>query len=573
MPRPPDIFARLRPPLLAALQTLAKHNVIPPDYDSSAITLDSPRETAHGDIAINAALVLAKAANSAPRALAEKILPLLVHPAIKSAAIAGPGFINLTLRDEVFREEIGHILAAGEAYGAPDIGQGEKVNLEYVSANPTGPLHIGHARGAVFADVLANLLAHSGYAVTREYYVNDAGGQMEALEESLKLRIREAKGEAITIPPELYPGEYLTPLAQSLAARKTAYDLRAEALAAMLALIREDLAALGVRHDVFTRESAILAQGKIDKAIAQLKQAGLVYAGVPEKPKGEAENWTARKQDLFRASQFGDEQDRPLRRADGSWTYFAADIAYHADKYRRGFASMIDVWGADHAGYVKRLAGACSALTGGKARLAIKLCHLVRLLRDGKTVKMSKRDGSYVSLREAVEEAGAGAIRFMMLTRRNDAPLDFDFARVREQNRDNPVFYVQYAHARICSLLRQLPDAIAAQEKEGHKTGIDLAPLAHPAELALIRQLALYPRTLARAAENLEPHRIVYYLQDLAASFHSLWTLGRSEPSLRFLIPANPHATLARLQLIRSCRVVLAAALKLLGVAPVEEMR
>lgn len=566
------MFTHMRVPVLHALDLLVQQKILPPDYPQDAVLLETPREAAHGDIALNAALVLAKPAQCPPRQLAEKIvkaLETIQPPEIKQIAIAGPGFINLTLHEDFFRNEIPAILAAGASYGAPDLGKGKPINVEYVSANPTGPLHIGHARGAVFGDVLANLLAHAGYQVCREFYVNDAGAQMEKLVESLSLRIRETKGETITIPDDGYPGEYLIPVAKELTDTPP-QSLRHEAREAMMNLIRDDLASLNITHDHFTYESDLLAQGKIEKAIAGLTKKNLVYDGVPPAPKGAAEHWQPRRQPLFRASQFGDEQDRPLQRATSGWTYFAGDIACHADKYQRGFEVMINVWGADHAGYVPRLQAAVNALSGGKAELDVRLCHLIRLMKDGKPVKMSKRAGTLVELKELVEEAGADAVRFLLLTRRQDAPLDFDMARAREQSKDNPVFYVNYAHARICSVLRQCPPDILAQSEKGEPAPLDL--LTHPAELAIMRHLALWPSMLERATLAREPHRVAYYLQELASRFHSLWTSGRDDPSLRFLIPSQRNATLARLQLIRSCQVILATGLDLLGIVAAETM-
>ncbi len=530
----------------------------------------------------------AKPAGAQPKALAEKFAQrLALHPNVVGANVAGPGFINIKLKDEVWRAELARALAAGAAYGDSDVGAGKPVNVEYVSVNPTGPLHVGHARGSVYGDALANLLAKTGFKVTREYYINDAGAQVDALARSAHLRYREALGEAIGAMPEgLYPGEYLKPVGEALAKRdgkkwlgKPEADwlapLRLYAVDAMMGLIRDDLAALGVRHEVFTSEFALVRAGAVDAALKTLEDRGLVYTGTLEPPKGKKiEDWEPRPQFLFRATQFGDDTDRPLKKSDGSWTYFASDIAYHFDKFRRGFAEMIDVWGADHAGYVRRLQAAVKAITEQKGALDVKICQLVKLMERGEPVKMSKRAGTFVTLRDLVDEVGKDVVRFVMLTRKNDAPLDFDLAAVKEQSRDNPVWYVQYAHARAHSVLRN-----AAAEFPG----IDVSPgtLAHGplhcltdrGELALIRLLAGWPRLIEAAAEAHEPHRLAFYLYDIAAAFHGLWTRGRDEGAIRFLVREDRELTTARLALVSGVAAVVASGLGVFGVEPMKEMR
>ncbi len=578
-----DIFSRYGALVAQAIERLQAQGGLPAGLALERVAVEPPRDPAHGDLAVNAALTLAKQAQRAPRALAEKLLPALrAIEGVRSGEVAGPGFINLRLEDHVWQQELPRILDAGESYGEQNLGGGRPVLIEYVSANPTGPLHVGHARGAVFGDALANLLQKTGWKVAREYYVNDAGAQIEALARSAALRAREALGETIKIADDLYPGDYLIPVGQTLARAQGKAFLkmsedeqirraRPAALAAMLKRIRADLRALNIRHDHFVHESELARAGKIEAAINRLTKAGLVYQGVLDPPRGKPppEDWSPRPQPLFRASRFGDETDRPLQKPGGDWTYFAADIACHFDKIQRGFSRMINVWGADHAGYVKRLQAAVQALSGGQAELDVKLCHLIRLLRAGKPVKMSKRAGAYITLDALVREAGRDAVRFMMLTRRNDAPLDFDFEKVREQSQDNPVFYVQYAHARVRSLERRaaelgLPD---------NPRQADPALLADPAERSLLRCLARFPRQLAAAARAREPHRIAFFLHELAAAFHALWNKGKEDPQLRFLLPDNQNVSMARLQLIRATGIVLSAGLRILGVEPVEEMR
>lgn len=561
--------------------------ISPQDILTAGMTLEAPRDPAHGDLSTNAALVLTKQAGMKPRDIADLLVPeVRLYEGVDSVSVAGPGFINLRLTPDYWRQVLTGILSAGPMFGASETGAGRRVNIEYVSANPTGPMHVGHTRGAVFGDALANLMQAAGYDVAREYYINDAGGQVDILARSVFLRYREALGELIgDIPEGLYPGDYLVPVAQQLKTQHGAALLslpeaqwlpivRDAAIAAMMLLIQQDLAALGIRHDLFYSERALHESGAIERTLAHLESLGLIYVGVLEPPKGKTpDDWEARPQTLFRASRFGDDVDRALRKSDGSWTYFAADIAYHFDKFQRGFPTMIDVFGADHGGYVKRTAAAVAAVTSGKGEIDVKICQLVRLLRDGEPVKMSKRSGNLVTLREVVDEVGRDAVRFMMLYRKNDAPLDFDFAKVTEQSKDNPVFYVQYAHARICSVLRKAALAFPELGPENGWASADLSSLADEAEFTLIRLLAGWPRLVESAALAHEPHRIAFYAHDLASAFHGLWNKGNDDPQLRFIVPERKDVTLARLALIRAVRETLASALAILGVEPVEEMR
>ena len=566
---------------------LGTEGVIPTGLDTSNVVVELPRNPDHGDLSTNAAMVLAKAAGMKPRDLAAQIGPRIeALSTVSSIEVAGPGFINLRLAPMAWHDELRTILTSGTDYGASEVGAGEKVNVEYVSANPTGPMHVGHCRGAVVGDALANVLAKAGYAVTREYYVNDAGAQVQTLARSLHLRYREALGETITIPDGWYPGDYLIPVAQEIAQRDGdkwvgadeatwLEPFRATAADAMMVLIREDLAALGIEHDVFFSEKALHTAGKIDEALDAFARKGLTYKGVLAPPKGkEPEDWEPREQTLFRATQYGDDTDRPLQKSDGAWTYFAADIAYHRDKIARGFNHMVDVWGADHGGYIKRMKAAVAALSDGAAELDVRITNLVKLMRAGEPVKMSKRSGDFVTLREVVDEVGRDVTRFMMLTQKPESPLDFDFAKVTEQSKDNPVFYVQYAHARIRSVMRR-----AVEEAPHVKTSVaDLAEarlenLSHSAELAVIRQMALWPSVVENAARAHEPHRVAYFLYDLAAAFHALWNQGTEAPELRFLIEENPELTRARLALLQGVAAVIASGLGVLGVEPVEEMR
>ena len=584
-----NIFALFETRVADALRRLAGSGRIPAGLDTGRVVVEPPRDASHGDLATNAALVLAKEARTSPRALADLLAAdLREDERVARAEVAGPGFINLTLRPEVLHEVV-RAAVADPGFGRGGADGGGRVNVEFVSANPTGPMHVGHGRGAVFGDALANLLAFAAQDVTREYYINDAGGQVDVLARSAFLRYREALGEEIgPIPEGLYPGDYLKPVGAALAARHGGTLLerpesewlpvvREAAISGMMGLIREDLAALDIRHDVFFSERS-LVQGpgdQIRRTIEDLRARGLVYEGRLEPPKGQLpEDWEDREQTLFRATAFGDDVDRPLLKSDGSYTYFAADIAYHRSKFERGFPSMIDVWGADHGGYVKRMQAAVQAVTEGKGDLDVKLCQLVKLLRAGEPVKMSKRSGDFVTLREVVDEVGRDAVRFMMLFRKNDAPLDFDLAKVVEQSKDNPVFYVQYAHARCASVFRQAAgvyqDASFSSEVIGNA---DLSVLADAAEIDLMRRLSQYPRVVEGAAQAHEPHRIAFYLHDLASAFHSLWNRGKDVPHLRFVNQSDQASTQARLALVHAMKGVLASGLAILGVTAPDEMR
>ena len=584
-----DVFAGFHGRVLAAVQQLKHDGVVPAEASIEGITLGAPKDASHGDLATNAAMVLAKQAGLAPRALAERIVPLLASDRhIDKVEIAGPGFINLTLASAFWPSVLRMVLEQGAAYGRSAIGKGNAVNVEYVSANPTGPMHVGHCRGAVFGDALANLLAFTGFAVTREYYVNDAGAQVDALARSAYLRYREALGEDIgEIPEGLYPGDYLKPVGETLAAQHGKELLampesewlpiaRAAALRAMLAMIEDDLDALGIHHDVFFSERSLTEgpRDEIAETIADLKTKGLIYRGRLPPPKGKVdEDWEDREQLLFRATAFGDDMDRPLVKSDGTYAYFAGDIAYHRDKFKRGFKTMIDVFGADHSGHVKRMKAAIAALTDGEAELDIKICQLVRLFRAGEPVKMSKRAGTFVTLRELVDEVGAGPVRFMMLYRKNDAPLDFDFVKVTEQSRDNPVFYVQYAHARASSVLRNVREAFPDLDlAEGALATSDLDLLTDEGEVALIRRIAQFPRLVEAASIAHEPHRIGFYLYELAGDLHTLWNRGKDLPQLRFIYESDRELTRARVALVASVRRVLASGLGILGVHAMHEL-
>jgi arginyl-tRNA synthetase len=591
-----NVFAHFTAHVRSAVEALATAGVFshPPDLDR--IVVEPPRDAAHGDLATNAAMALAKDAGLKPGDLADRLAAELGKCVeITKVEVAGPGFINMTLDPSVWRQALRAAILAGPDFGRSDIGNAEPVNVEYVSANPTGPMHVGHCRGAVFGDALANLLSFAGYAVTREYYINDAGAQVDVLARSAFLRYREALGEDIgAIPEGLYPGDYLKPVGQALATErgralnqmpeeKWLPVVRAKAIEMMMAAIREDLATLNVRHDVFFSERSLIEGEKnmVAETIAALRAEGEVYEGRLPPPKGAVdEDWEDREQTLFRTTEFGDDVDRPLKKSDGSYTYFASDIAYHKSKIDRGFRNMIDVWGADHGGYIKRMKAAVSAVGGAAAALDVKIVQLVKLLRDGEPVKMSKRSGDFVTLREVVDEVGVDAVRFMMLNRKNDAPLDFDLAKVIEQSRDNPVFYVQYGHARGQSIFRNarevvptLPDADQERRQVlANAARLDDA-LTDPAELALIRRVGLYPRLIEAAATSHEPHRIAFYLYELASEFHALWTKGKDLPHLRFIMQNDPEQTLARLALVQGVVTVLASGLAVLGVGAPDEMR
>jgi arginyl-tRNA synthetase len=563
--------------------------------DLSRVVVEPPKDPTHGDMATNAAMVLAKEAKAKQRDLAEKIAERLrADDLVASVDVAGPGFINLTLKVTAWADALRSVLREGDAYGQSAVGADEKVNVEYVSANPTGPMHVGHCRGAVFGDALASLLQLAGFDVVREYYINDAGAQVDVLARSAFLRYREALGENIgEIPEGLYPGDYLKPVGQALAAEhgkallampeaKWLPAVRAKAIAMMMEAIKGDLAALNIKHDVFFSERSLVTGGnnRVAETIDFLRAKGDVYEGRLPPPKGApVDDYEDREQTLFRATAFGDDVDRPLLKSDGSYTYFASDIAYHKDKFDRGFRNLVDVWGADHGGYIKRVEAAIKAVTSGQAALDVKIVQLVKLLRNGEPVKMSKRSGDFVTLREVVDEVGKDAVRFMMLYRKNDAVLDFDLAKVIEQSRDNPVFYVQYGHARGHSIFRTAREEVLKDlpEEAGARLAY-LAPaaverLTDPAELSLLRKLAVYPRTVEAAAAAHEPHRIAFYLYDLASEFHALWTKGRDLPYLRFIINNDAEMTKARLAMVQGVVTVLASGLGVLGVGAPNEMR
>jgi len=578
----------------AANQALMAAGSLPAGIDQSRVLVEPPREAGHGDMATNAAMVLAKDAGRKPRELAETIAEKLrADDLLAKVEVAGPGFINLTLKPAAWIDALRAVLAVGRDYGRNDVGQGTPVNVEYVSANPTGPMHVGHCRGAVFGDALANLLAWAGFKVTREYYINDAGAQVDMLARSAYLRYREALGENIgEIPAGLYPGDYLKPVGAALVSEYGRALLgkpesewlalvRQRAIDLMMVEIRDDLAALNVKHDVFYSERSLSEgnSGVVEATIDELRAKGLVYQGRLPPPKGQpVEDWEDREQTLFRSTAFGDDIDRPLRKSDGGYTYFASDIAYHKSKLDRGFRTMIDVWGADHGGYVKRMQAAVKAVGGERAELDVKIVQLVKLFRGGEPVKMSKRAGEFVTLREVVDEVGRDGVRFMMLYRKNDAVLDFDLAKVIEQSRDNPVFYVQYGHARGQSVFRNArevsPDLPAeANARSAFLVNAPLDRLEDPGELALMRRLALYPRLVEAAAIAHEPHRIAFYLYELASDFHAQWNKGKEAPHLRFIIQNDLLMTLARLALVQGVVTVLASGLRMLGVGAPEEMR
>ncbi|RSY84607.1 arginine--tRNA ligase [Sphingomonas koreensis] len=571
------LYTRFAAHLDAALDALVVSGDLPAGLERRAVTVEPPRDASHGDLATNAAMVLAKPAGTNPRALAEKIAAQLEKlDAVSAVAVAGPGFINMSLTDATWRDELQAINADGDAYGRSTTGAGITVNVEYVSANPTGPMHMGHCRGAVVGDALASLLEAVGHKVVREYYVNDAGGQVDVLARSAHLRYREALGETIEIPEGLYPGDYLKPVGAKLAAEygdefvgKPEAEwlalFRKEAVASMLVMIKDDLAQLGIHHDLFSSEAELQAAGKPEAAEAWLREHDLVYDGVLEAPKGETpEDWEPVELPLFRSTKFGDDQDRPIRKSNGQWTYFGADLAYHFQKAQAA-DQLIDIWGADHAGTVKRIVAAVAALTEGKTRFDVKLVQMVRLLRAGEPVKMSKRSGNFITLADMVGEVGKDVVRFTMLTRKADAQMDFDFAKVVEASKDNPVFYVQYAHARIASLHRRAAEAGIACSTP------DLS-LLDTRELALVKLAAQFPRTVEGAAAAREPHRIAFYLYDLAAEFHSLWNMGNDDPSRRFLLPDNQQVTCARLSLADAIGQVIRNGLSIMGVEAVQEL-
>jgi arginyl-tRNA synthetase len=573
------LYTRFAAHIDSVLDQLEREGQLGQGVARGAVAVEPPRDPSHGDLATNAAMVLAKRAGTNPRALAGLIVPKLAElDEVVSAEAAGPGFINIRLKPDVWQDELRTILDAGSDYGRSNLGAGARVNVEYVSANPTGPMHMGHCRGAVVGDALASLLEHAGYAVTREYYVNDAGGQVDTLARSAHLRYLEALGRQIgEIPEGLYPGDYLKPVGAMLAKEfgdsyadaaegEWLETFRLRTVAAMLDLIRSDLAGLGVHHDLFSSEREVQESGAVDRALALLDEKGLIYKGTLPPPRGKTlDDWEPTELILFRSTAFGDDQDRPVKKSDGSWTYFAADTAYHLQKLEAS-DELINIWGADHTGTVKRTQAAVEALAGRPA-LDVKIVQMVRLLRNGELVKMSKRSGSFVTLAEVVEEVGKDVVRFTMLTRKNDAQMDFDFAKVVEASKDNPVFYVQYAHARISSLHRKAAEA-----------GIDLgaAPdlsLLDEDELALVKIGAQFPRIVEAAAQAHEPHRVAFYLHDLAAAFHAQWNKGNDDPEKRFLLAQNPEVTRARLELASAMGQIIRNGLAIMGVAAAEEMQ
>ncbi|HGG64388.1 MAG TPA: arginine--tRNA ligase [Rhodobacteraceae bacterium] len=580
-----NLFTDIRALVIDSLTAMQSEGALPEGLDFANVTVEPPRDAAHGDMATNAAMVLAKPAKMKPRDIAEALAAkLLEDTRVEVAEVAGPGFLNMRLSPDLWRGVIGAALEQGGDFGRSNMGQGRKVNVEFVSANPTGPLHVGHTRGAVFGDALAALLDFAGHYVTREYYINDGGAQVDVLARSVYERYREANGLEPEIAEGLYPGDYLVPVGQALKDKVGdsllnkgeqfwLEEVREFATEKMMQMIREDLASLGVEMDVFFSEKSLYGSGRIEAALEELDAKGLIYEGTLPPPKGKPDDdWEPREQTLFKSTEHGDDVDRPVKKSDGGWTYFAPDIAYHYDKVQRGFDELIDVFGADHGGYVKRMKAAVSALSDGKVPLDIKLCQLVRLFKDGQPFKMSKRAGNFVTLREVVDLVGPDVTRFVMLTRKNDAPLDFDFSKVLEQSKDNPVFYVQYASARIHSVLRKARDAGIAVD-DATLTAADLSLLAHEAEMAVVKKLAEWPRLVEIAARTNEPHRVAFYLYELAGEFHALWNRGNDLPELRFLQEGDSSATQAKIALIRSVSIVISAGLGILGVTPAKEMR
>jgi arginyl-tRNA synthetase len=575
-----NLFHDIRSAVIDALGAMAQGGTLPEGLSTENVTVEPPRDAAHGDMATNAAMVLAKPAGQKPRDIAEVLAGhLAADPRIASAEVAGPGFLNLRLAPETWRGLVVAALDKGADFGRSTLGQGRKVNVEFVSANPTGPMHVGHTRGAVFGDALARLMDFTGHNVTREYYINDGGAQVDVLARSVYLRYLEAHGQEVAFEDGTYPGDYLIDVGKALkdkvgdafvdkGEQYWLAEVREFATDAMMALIREDLALLGVEMDVFYSEKSLYGTGRIEAAIDDLKAKGLIYEGVLEPPKGKKpEDWEPRVQTLFKSTEYGDDVDRPVMKSDGAWTYFAPDIAYHYDKVSRGFDELIDIFGADHGGYVKRMKAAVAALSEERVPLDIKLMQLVKLKRGDEELKMSKRAGTFVTLRDVVEMVGPDVTRFVMLTRKNDAPLDFDVDKVREQSKDNPVFYVQYAHARISSVLRKAEEAgmdISMPD--------DLSSIADPAEFTLIAKLAEWPRLVEIAAQGHEPHRVAFYLYDLASEFHALWNRGNAQPELRFIQEEDAETTRAKLALIRAVAIVISNGLGILGVKPVEKM-
>lgn len=579
-----NLFADIRVLVVDCLAQMASDGQLPGDLAMANVTVEPPRDATHGDMATNAAMVLAKPAGLKPRDIADGLAAcLLADPRVMDAQVAGPGFLNLRLAPEAWYGVMDAVLDQGTDFGRAALGAGQKINVEYVSANPTGPLHVGHTRGAVFGDALASLLDFAGFDVTREYYINDGGAQVDVLARSVYLRYLEAHGQEVAFPDGTYPGDYLIAVGQALkekvgdtfvdkAEQFWMEEVRNFATEAMMELIRADLKSLGVEMDVFYSEKSLYGTGRIEAAIEDLKSKGLIYEGVLEPPKGKKpDNWEPRIQTLFKSTDHGDDVDRPVMKSDGSWTYFAPDIAYHYDKISRGYDGLIDVFGADHGGYVKRMKAAVSALSGGQVSLDVKLTQLVKLFKNGEPFKMSKRAGTFVTLRDVVDQVGPDVARFVMLTRKNDAMLDFDFDKVMEQSRENPVFYVQYAHARVASVMRKATEAGIAVDPQTLASS-DRSLLDHEAELGLIAKLAEWPRLVETAARANEPHRVAFYLYELAGVFHALWNKGNDVPSLRF-VQDDPKVTQSKIALARATSVVIAAGLGILGVTPAQEMR
>ncbi len=581
-----NLFQEFQSRIVGIVEALSADGALRAGLDASRVSVEPPRDAQHGDISTNAAMVLAKPAGMKPRDLAEKIaLGMRRLDGVTEVEVAGPGFINARLSADFWRARLAEVLKAGREYGTAPKRNMPPINVEYVSANPTGPLHVAHARGAVVGDALVGLLRKAGYPVTSEYYINDAGAQVEKLARSAHLRYREALGEDIgEIPEGLYPGDYMVPIGKELAdkygrqfveAPETEWLelFRATAVERQMATIREDLAVLGISQDVFTSERHLVTHGKVEHVLDVLTEKGLIYRGVLEPPKGKAapEDWEPREQTLFRATDFGDDTDRPLKKSDGSWTYFSNDIANHLDKFQRGFRTMIDVWGADHGGYVKRMQAAVRAVTGGEGELDVKLCQMVHLKKGGEPFRMSKRAGNFVTLRDLIDEVGRDVVRFIMLTRKNDTQMEFDLEKALEQSRDNPVFYVQYAHARCHSVLR---NAAETQMLAGvDLASADLSPLADEGELRLVKFMAQWPRTVEDAAAAHEPHRIAFYLYELASEFHQHWNRGKDDARLRFIHEDDPKGTAARLALVTGVATVIASGLEVMGVTPLEELR
>lgn len=590
-----NIFNLYKDRILGIVNDLVKASALPQGLDLSKVAAEPPRDATHGDIATNVAMVLSKPVGKNPREIAALLTePLKKLQGVTEVSIAGPGFINLRLVGSTWANTLRHVLTIGTKFGDGDVGQGAAVNVEYVSANPTGPMHVGHARGAVVGDALARLLAKAGFKVTKEYYINDAGGQVNSAARAVRMRYLQVLGrlsedefQAALARKEIeYGGAYLIPIAETLAKRdgdkwaagdESAWlaPIKAFVVAEMMVMIKDDLAALGVQHDLFTSEKALVGSGKVNSAVKFLEDAGLMYTGILEPPKGKMpDDWEARPQRLFKATEFGDEIDRPLQKSDGSWTYFAGDIAYHKDKVDRGFFQLINVWGADHGGYLKRVQAALKALTAGKGELDVVLCQMVKVLNNGEPVKMSKRAGNFVTMRDLIDAVGKDVVRFIMLTRKSDAGLDFDYAKVTEKTRDNPVFYVQYAHARGRSVFRHAKDMWpSADFSDSGLAQAQLDLLQDPDEIGALRLMAAWPRIVEQAALTHEPHRVAFYLNDLASQFHGLWNKGNDATELRFLQADNQAISLARLALVRGVGLVIASGLDVYGVEPVEEMR